>query len=165
MANFITSKLRAFLTITVLILNVVNNVKNEKFQYKKNECKIMKTWNTEKEIRNSWWNSKRLKYNTGIIISGIVSFILYLIIVEFVVLKSSKDWEGEITIFSLFFQGIGFLIMLGLANVFYSLGSFSEKIIKPKNTEKYRNNMFSLGYWFSFSLPMLIPISLLIEYL
>ena len=125
----------------------------------------MQTWNTEKEIRNNWWNSNRLKYNIGIIISGIVSFILYLIIVEFVVLKSSKHWEGEITIFSLFFQGFGFLIMLSIANIFYYLGSFSEKIIRPKNIEKYRNRMFNLGYWFSLSLPMLIPIFLLIEYL
>ncbi len=124
----------------------------------------MQTWNTEKEIRNNWWNNNRLKYNVGIIISGIISFILYLIIVEFVVLKSPKNWEGEITIFTLFFQGLGFLIMLGFANIFYYLGSFSERLIKPKNTEKYRNYMFNLGYWFSLSLPMLIPISLLIEY-
>lgn len=41
----------------------------------------------------------------------------------------------------------------------------SEKIFKPENTEKNRNHMFNLGYWFSLSLPMLIPISLLIEYL
>lgn len=123
------------------------------------------TWNNDKELRLEWWNKMRRKYNSGLIISGIIAFILYLVVVEFIVLKSSENWDGEITIFTLFFQGIGYLIMIGLANLFYNLGAISERIIKPNNIFEYRNRTYNLGFWFSVCLPFIIPISLLVYYL
>lgn len=116
------------------------------------------------ETRKKWWEKKRLNYNVGIILSGITSFILYVLIVEFIVFKSEKNWDGEITIFTLISQGIGFLFMIGIANLFYFLGSFSETIFKPKNIEKYRNLTYKIGFWFSCALPFSIPTILFIQY-
>ena len=123
------------------------------------------TWNNKAELRKEWWRKKRVEYNIGLIISGILAFILSIIVVEFIVMKSEKNWEGELTIFSILFQGIGYLIMIGIANLFYYLGSVSELIIEPKNPEKYRNLTYSIGYWFSCGIPFLIPTSLFIEFI
>tara|TARA_R110001583_G_scaffold195383_1_gene372461 strand:+ start:801 stop:1184 length:384 start_codon:yes stop_codon:yes gene_type:complete len=123
------------------------------------------TWNKEKELRVEWWSKMRLKYNYGLIFSGILAFILYVIIVEFVVFKSSKNTDAEITLFTIFFQGIGYLIMIGIANLFYNLGQITERIVKPKNTTEFRKRIFDLGFWFSVCLPFLIPLSLIITYI
>ncbi len=127
----------------------------------KNEIKIT-TLNKKNELRKKWWEEKRGKYNIGLIISGILAFILYVLIIEFIV---PSDIDVEITIFTIIFQGIGYLFMMGIANIFYSLGAFSEKIIRPKNINKYRNRIFNLGFWFSCGLPFLIPLILFIKYL
>ena len=82
-------------------------------------------WNNKAELRKDWWRKKRLNYNVGLVISGILAFILYVIIVEFIVMKSEKNLEGEITIFTLLFQGIGYLVMIVIANLFYYLGEVS----------------------------------------
>ncbi|NOZ47276.1 MAG: hypothetical protein GXO79_10925 [Chlorobi bacterium] len=123
------------------------------------------TWNNKKELRNEWWSKMRLKYNIGLIISGISAFVLYVIVVEFVVMKNSNDQEVEITLFTTIFQGIGYLIMIGIANLFYNLGAISEKLVNPKNIEEYRNKIFKIGFWFSCGLPFLVPLILLITYL
>lgn len=123
------------------------------------------TWNKEKELSVEWWSKMRLKYNLGLIFSGILAFMLYAIVVELVVFKSSKNGEVEITLFTTLFQGIGYLIMIGIANLFYNLGQITERIVKPKDTAKFRNRIFDLGFWFSFCLPFLIPLILLITYL
>ncbi len=123
------------------------------------------TWKNKAELRKEWWRKKRLNYNVGLIVSGILAFILYLIIVEFIVMKSEKNWEGELTIFTILFQGIGYLIMIGIANLFYYLGPVSELIIESKNSEKYRNLTYKIGFWFSCGVPFLIPISLFIEFI
>ena len=120
------------------------------------------TWNKEKELRNKWWNEKRGKYNLGLIISGILAFLLYALVIEFIV---PFDADLEITLFTIIFQGIGYLIMMGIANLLYNMGAYSEKIIKPKNIDEYRNRTFNLGFWFSCGLPFLIPLILLITYL
>jgi len=123
------------------------------------------TWNKEKELRVEWWSEMRLKYNYGLIFSGILAFILYVIVVEFIVLKSTKNTDIEITLFTTIFQGIGYLIMIGIANLFYNLGQISERIVKPKNTTEFRKRIFGLGFWISVCLPFLIPLSLIITYL
>jgi hypothetical protein len=117
------------------------------------------TWNKEKELKNKWWHEKRGKYNLGLIISGILAFILYALVIEFIV---PFDTDVEITLFTIIFQGIGYLVMMGIANLLYNLGAYSEKIIKPKNIDKYRKQTFNLGFWFSCGLPFLIPLVLLI---
>ena len=121
-------------------------------------------WNKKAELRNEWWRKKRSKYNIGLIISGIVAFILQITVVE-IVSNESNYLELDMTIFTIFFQAIGYLIMIGIANLFYYLGPISEKIFEPKDSEKYRNTTFKIGFWFSCGLPLLIPLNILIMYL
>lgn len=113
------------------------------------------------ELRIKWWSDKRGQYNLGLILSGLLAFILYAIVVEFIV---PSDIDIEITIFTMLFQGIGYLVMMVIANLFFNLGALSERIIKPKNIDLYRNRAFILGFWFSCGLPFLLPLYLVILY-
>ena len=112
-------------------------------------------------ISYDWWEKKRLGYNIGLINAGILAFIFYNIIFETLIPSSP---ENEITLFTTIFQGIGYLIFIGVANIFYFLGSILEKVIKPNNIDKFRIVTFNLGFWFSVILPFTIPISLLFFY-
>ena len=123
------------------------------------------TWKIERDSPTRWWNKNRPKYNLGLIISGFLAFILYIVVIEFLILKSDKNWDGEITIFNILFQAFGYLIMIGIANILYYLGPIIEKLINPFDKNKYRKITFNLGFWLSCFLPFLVPLILIINYL
>lgn len=108
-----------------------------------------------------WWSSQRSKYNRGLVIAGITAFITYAIVGS---ILFANDTAFEITIFTTAFQGIGYLIMMGVANLFYNLGPLADSMFNNTNDEKFRQRLFNLGYWFSFGLPFLIPVLLILMY-
>ena len=112
--------------------------------------------------RKKWWKDHRKIYNKGLLISGAVSFLLYVLVVEFY--ANPKGAEIEISLLTILFQGIGYLVAIGVANLFYNLGGTSEKLINPKQIDSYRNIVFRIGYYLSLLLPLLIPITLLFVY-
>lgn len=115
---------------------------------------------TSSQIKE-WWCEKRLLYNFGLVTSGILAFILYVVVgVNFIM---PYDNDFEITLFTLFFQGFGYLMMMGLANLCYNMGVYLD-LNNPENSEKFRKDLFKLVFWFSFLLPFSIPIMLLISY-
>lgn len=103
---------------------------------------------------SAWWGARRLRYNIGLVVAGIVAFIAYVIVGSTLV---PPDANFEITVFTTLFQGIGYLVMIGIANVFYFLGPVSERIISPRDPDRYRRICFGLGFWFSVLLPLCIP--------
>jgi hypothetical protein len=110
-----------------------------------------------------WWASKRLHYNKGLVIAGVTAFILYAILGS--VLIAPYDYEFEISLFTILFQGIGYLFMMLIANLFYNLGYFVDTAFNKNNDNNYRVKLYSLGYWFSFCLPFLIPVLTVLRYL
>jgi hypothetical protein len=100
----------------------------------------------------AWWNARRLRYNISLVFSGVLAFIAYVVVVT--VLEA----DVEITLFTIVFQGAGYLIMMGVANVCYFLGPLSERILQPKDLPEYRQNCYRLGFWFSVLLPFSIPV-------
>lgn len=116
---------------------------------------------TESQI-SEWWNDKRYLYNLALLISGIIVFVLYVIVgVNFIM---PYDEDFEITLFTIAFQGIGYLIMIVFANLFYSLGVKHDLYYNKENTDDFRKNLFNLGFWFSVSLPFLAPLWLFMSY-
>lgn len=116
---------------------------------------------TKSEIKE-WWSNKRYIYNLGLILSGIIAFILYVIVgVNFIM---PYDEDFDITLFTIVFQGISYLVMIVFANLFYSLGVINDLNNNKENTNDFRKNLFNLGFWFSVSLPFLAPLLLLISY-
>jgi len=116
---------------------------------------------TESQIRE-WWNEKRYLYNLGLFISGIIAFVFYVIVGVNLIMPYDEDFE--ITLFTIFFQGIGYLVMISFANLFYSLGVKHDLNYNKENTDDFRKNLFNLGFWFSVSLPFLVPLMGVISY-
>jgi hypothetical protein len=109
-----------------------------------------------------WWAQKRIKYNVGLIIAGITAFFAYAILGGLLIAPYVNDFE--ITLFTIFFQGVGYLIMMLVANIFYNLGHYVDKHYNKTNSSAFRQRLFNLGFWFSVSLPFLIPLLIVIEY-
>lgn len=116
---------------------------------------------TESQIKN-WWSEKRTNYNLGLVVSGILAFVLYVILGVNLIMPYDDDFE--IALFTIVPQGIGYLVMILIANLLYSLGVSRDLNYNKENTEKFRKNLFRLGFWFSVSLPFLAPLGILISY-
>jgi sterol desaturase/sphingolipid hydroxylase (fatty acid hydroxylase superfamily) len=112
------------------------------------------------QINKKWWVKKRLKYNTGLLISGIIAFILYAILGS-ALIEHYEDFE--ITLFTITFQGVGYLLMMFIANLFYNFGYIADKVFNKHNDEQFRKRLFNFGFWFSFGLPFLIPINIVFK--
>jgi len=109
-----------------------------------------------------WWSDRRLKYNLGLIVAGILAFICYVILSTKLIMPYDKDFE--ITLFTTAFQGIGYLFMILIANLFYNLGYWADKNFNENNSDLFRNRLFNLGFWFSCSLPFAIPLLIVVQY-
>jgi hypothetical protein len=111
---------------------------------------------TDSQSARIWWEQRRLRYNVGLIVAGLLAFIAYVVVVDRGVSLGTMP-GAEITLFTTAFQGIGYLFMMAIANVCYLLGPLSESIVKPTNVQKYRRVMYWLGFSFSVVLPFAIP--------
>ena len=104
-----------------------------------------------------WWGRRRLRYNIGLIVAGLLAFICYVGVVFWGISIGAIPDPGAITLLTTIVQGIGYLFMMAVANVCYLLGPFSERAIKPTDIDRYRRITFGLGFWFSVLLPFSIP--------
>ncbi len=106
-----------------------------------------------------WWSSRRARYNRGLFISGFLTFIAYIVLGSTFLTES----DFEVTIFTILVQGFAFLVIVMIANFFYSLGFASERILRPKNPERYRKICYRLGYGLSVLLIFFVPVFLMIS--
>ncbi|OQY05633.1 MAG: hypothetical protein B6I20_00915 [Bacteroidetes bacterium 4572_117] len=145
----------------MVIMNILGS------DHEKGEMKINRQTHMEGDTENSlsskdWWRIHRVKYNLGLVFAGITAFLIYAILG--VILIAPYDFEFEITLFTTFFQGIGYLFMMLIANTFYNLGYLLDNSFNKDNSEAYRQRLFNLGFWFSIGLPFLIPSLIIMEY-
>ncbi len=112
--------------------------------------------------REIWWGDRRLRYNVALLIAGPLAFVIYAAVGEWCIRKNA-DVDFEITIFTILFQAVGYLFVMGIANLFYYLGPLSERAMKPKRVARFRRAMFALGFWFSVLLPFVVPVRLFLE--
>lgn len=112
---------------------------------------------------SQWWEARRLRYNIGLVVAGILAFIAYVAVLSTfgdIILSSDNSENDAFTIFTLLFQGIGYLFMIIVANICYFLGELSERSIRPRNVDAYRRVAYALGFWFSVGLPFMVPVLL-----
>jgi hypothetical protein len=69
----------------------------------------------------------------------------------------------EVTAFTMGFGGVLFLLGLGVANIFYFLGPFSEVVLRPRQPIVFRRWAYRLGLSFSLLLIFLPTLALLIS--
>ena len=107
-----------------------------------------------------WWKARRPRYNIGLVIAGILAFVLYVIVCVTLLPRVIDPAQIDVNGLTTLVQGISYLFMMGVANVCYFLGPLSELVLRPRNVERYRRVCFLLGFWFSFLLPFCIPAGL-----
>jgi hypothetical protein len=107
----------------------------------------------------AWWGSRRRRYNVALVAAGVVAFVCYLGALQ----ARCADTPGvEVTLFTILFQGIGYLIAMGVANVFYLIGPGLERFVRPVARPNYRRWAFRAGLAFSIALPFAIPLAILV---
>lgn len=94
-----------------------------------------------------WWEQRRLRYNIGLIVAGLLAFVAYVAVVDEGISIGTMP-GAEITLFTTVFQGGMYLFMIAIANVCYGLGQWSEAIVRPKDVGRYRRTTYQLGFWF-----------------
>lgn len=104
----------------------------------------------------TWWGKRRLLYNIGLVVAGVLAFACYVAVLDRRINDGSMP-DAEITLFTTAFQGVGYLFMMGIANLCYFAGPLSERMVNPKNIDRYRHVMFWFGFCFSVLLPFSIP--------
>src|SRR3712207_6122461 len=104
-----------------------------------------------------WWEARRLRYNVGLIVSGILAFLAYLIVLS---IFSDRIPDAEINLFTISLQGMGYLFFMLVANVLYFLGALSERLTRIRDLESHRRLAYGLGFWFSVALPFVVPVLL-----
>jgi hypothetical protein len=112
----------------------------------------------------TWWEHRRLRYNIGLVMGGLLAFVGYVGVVDGDISTNASPCT-KITLFATVFQGIGFLGMVAVASVCYLAGPLCESIIKPLNIDRFRRVTFQIGFWFSVLLPSAIPVVVASSYL
>lgn len=125
--------------------------------------KLLLNMNIENiDASKNWWRSNRYNYNKGLLISGFIAFMLYCVLGPIII---APHEEFEETIFEMTFQGGAYFFMMVLANIFYSLGWVIDLLFNNSNSQLFRERLFVFGYWFSFALPVLLILSVMMRFL
>jgi len=103
----------------------------------------------------AWWGGRRLRYNLSLLAAGAIAFVCY----ASVVWTRCAGVDGaEVTIFTTVFQGIAYLLTMGVANLCYYLGPVLERFVAPAHRTTYRRLAFRAGLLFSVALPFVVPL-------
>jgi hypothetical protein len=111
-----------------------------------------------------WWEKRRLRYNIGLLVAGVLAFGAYAaVVVRYgdIINAADPSQADEFSGFTLVFQGVGYLFMMFVANVCFLLGPLSERWVEPGGLAHYREKAFRFGFWFSVALPFANPVLLL----
>ena len=101
-----------------------------------------------------WWSAKRIQFNIVMIFAALLAEALYLFV--FAVFPEELA-EIDLTLFTVFFQGVLFLFALALANLCFSLGPLVERRLAGENAA-LRKCLYVAGTAFSLLLISLQPI-------
>lgn len=105
-----------------------------------------------------WWEGRRLRYNIGLAVAGWTAWALAAMAIwTLTPLLPFRTDNPEVTLFTVLIQGILYLLVMAVANLFYLLGPLSEAVLRPVDVDGYRRRMFGLGFWFSAALPFAYP--------
>lgn len=108
-----------------------------------------------------WWEGRRLRYNIGLVAAGWAAWALAATAIwTLAPLLPFRTDNPEVTLFTVLIQGVLYLLIMGVANLFYLLGPLSEAVLRPVDVDVYRRRMFGLGFWLSVALPFAYPILL-----
>ena len=115
------------------------------------------------EFSKKWWSKRRYNYNMVLVLAGIGAFFLYAILGS--ILIAPYDLSFEITLFTIAFQGVGYLFLIFFANLCYGLGHYLDCNYNKDKSEEYRRKLYKQGVIFSICIPMLVPFMVVLQFL
>lgn len=101
---------------------------------------VLEKSNDQKE---DWWENRRGTFNWTIAFAGIIAFGIYTYLLPFLFV-SMPDFELGRHLLSILLPIMTYLIYMGVANVFYSLGPILEIKQAAINKKQYRSRLFIL---------------------
>ena len=106
-----------------------------------------------------WWQGRRLRYNLTLAIGG---WAAYGAAVGLHYAFGDPVWRGwRAGLGMTIFLGVGYLIVMGVANILYLLGPAMEAWVKPHDVDRFRRTAFAMGAWGSLIVPFSFPLWLL----
>ncbi|HEY6908256.1 MAG TPA: hypothetical protein VI356_02735 [Myxococcales bacterium] len=125
-------------------------------------------WQASIADARAWWEARRKLYNMALVLAGLGAFACYAAVLEHFscsgVNCAGNVEDTEITLFTIFFQGLGYLVAMAVANVAFSLGAVTETFIRPKNAMRWRRTVFALGLAVSVALPFMVPVLVALQF-
>ncbi|MFD1255555.1 hypothetical protein ACFQ3S_02000 [Mucilaginibacter terrae] len=107
----------------------------------------------ESQIKpQNWWLHQRIKFNRGLLIGGMVTFVIY-------TLYSSRFFDAmefNSMLNFMMVQVIIYFFYMIMANVFYTAGWLADVLLNTSNSQRFRNTVFNYGYWFAVCLPIAV---------
>lgn len=104
----------------------------------------------------TWWQERRFSYNVAIATAGVIAYSLAIVLHYAFGDHIWAAWPEALS--QTIFLGVGYLVMMATANVFYLLGPFGEKWLNPADPAGYRRTAYAMGLWGSCALPFLFPL-------
>lgn len=90
-----------------------------------------------------WWEKQRSKFNWSLLLAGVIAFLLNSILLPLIVADIPQFGFGR-NLFLLLLQLLTYLIYIGVANVFFTIGPLVENVVQLNNIDKYRNICFKI---------------------
>jgi uncharacterized membrane protein len=106
-----------------------------------------------------WWEKQRGKFNWSLLFAGLFAFILNSFLLPMIVADIPQYGFGR-GVMGLLLQILTYMIYMGVANVFYSIGPLVENVKTPNQVLKYRRNSFNLLQAFFVIAPQIIVLIL-----
>lgn len=106
-----------------------------------------------------WWEKQRGKFNWSLLLAGLFAFILNSFLLPMIVADIPQYGFGR-GVMGLLLQMLTYMIYMGVANVFYSIGPLVENVKTPNQVVKYRRNSFNLLQAFFVIAPQIIVLIL-----
>ncbi len=106
--------------------------------------------------RWTWWQSRRLRYNVALAGSGAVAYAATGVLHA---AFGQPMWSTVNEALSLtLFLGVGFLVLMGIANLLYLLGPLAESFVRRSEVPRYRDSAYAMGFWGSVAVPFAFPL-------
>lgn len=111
----------------------------------------------ERAEARRWWESRRLRYNLALAGAGWAAYAAFwLVLIGF---GHAETVDIQLAVRMTIVLGVGFLVVMGVANVLYLLGVVVESLARPEDATGFRETFWNLGFYGSIALPFLFPLA------
>ena len=106
-----------------------------------------------------WWEAQRGAFNRSLLFVGLMVVVLYYGIIH-TGLGKYRFAAFEFNWWTLFFQGVLYLIYMGIANLLYNAGLIVESMRKPAAVKAFSRRAYQLIFWSGMAAPFLFLLGL-----